>query len=66
MVMNILRTNKGEPLWFALVFFTDKALVPTTRTVDVHIVWLREKLESNPRRPQFIATIRGLGYKFIG
>ena len=39
---------------------------PTTRTVDVHIAWLRQKLEPNPRHPQFILTVHGLGYKFVG
>lgn len=39
---------------------------PTTRTVDVHIAWLRQKLEPNPRRPQYIITAHGLGYKFTG
>lgn len=38
----------------------------STRTVDVHIAWLRQKLEENARHPQFIQTIHGLGYKFIG
>jgi len=38
----------------------------TTRTVDVHIAWLRQKLEENPKYPQFILTVRGLGYKFAG
>ncbi len=38
--------------------------MPTTRTVDVHISWLRQKLEENPRRPQFILTAHGFGYKF--
>jgi two-component system alkaline phosphatase synthesis response regulator PhoP len=40
--------------------------LPTTRTVDVHVAWLRQKLEPNPRHPQFILTIHGLGYKFVG
>jgi two-component system alkaline phosphatase synthesis response regulator PhoP len=40
--------------------------MPSTRTVDVHIAWLRQKLEKNPRRPEFIHTIHGLGYKFSG
>jgi two-component system alkaline phosphatase synthesis response regulator PhoP len=39
--------------------------MPSTRTVDVHIAWLRQKLEENPRFPQFIQTIHGLGYKFV-
>src|SRR4051812_13456885 len=40
--------------------------MPTTRTVDVHIAWLRQKLEDNPKHPQFIHTVHGLGYKFVG
>jgi two-component system alkaline phosphatase synthesis response regulator PhoP len=36
----------------------------STRTVDVHIAWLRQKLEPNQGHPQFILTIHGLGYKF--
>ena len=39
--------------------------MPTTRTVDVHIAWLRQKLEENPRHPQYIQTVHGMGYKFI-
>lgn len=38
--------------------------MPTTRTVDVHIAWLRQKLEDNPRHPQYIQTVHGIGYKF--
>jgi DNA-binding response OmpR family regulator len=41
-------------------FFGDK------RTVDVHIRWLREKIEDNPSDPQRIATVRGIGYRFEG
>lgn len=40
--------------------------MPSTRTVDVHIAWLRQKLEENPRHPNFIQTVHGLGYKFVG
>jgi DNA-binding response OmpR family regulator len=35
-----------------------------TRTLDVHIRWLREKLEDNASRPQHIITVRGVGYRF--
>jgi two-component system alkaline phosphatase synthesis response regulator PhoP len=38
----------------------------TTRTVDVHVAALRRKLEARPALPQFILTVRGLGYKFVG
>lgn len=36
------------------------------RTVDVHIRWLREKIESTPARPEMLLTVRGIGYKFKG
>jgi len=39
---------------------------PSTRTVDVHVAWLRQKLEPNSRVPQYILTVHGLGYKFAG
>lgn len=34
-----------------------------TKTVDVHIRWLREKLEQNPSQPEYIQTVRGFGYR---
>ncbi len=37
-----------------------------SRTVDVHIRWLREKIEQNPSAPQYIITVRGIGYRFEG
>jgi DNA-binding response OmpR family regulator len=37
-----------------------------TRTVDVHIRWLREKIEDDPATPKRIETVRGLGYRFEG
>ena len=41
-------------------YFVDK------RTVDVHIRWLREKIEENPSNPKRISTVRGVGYRFEG
>jgi two-component system phosphate regulon response regulator PhoB len=35
-----------------------------TKTVDVHIRWLREKLESEPSQPEYLITVRGFGYRF--
>lgn len=37
-----------------------------SRTVDVHIRWLREKIEDDPAKPQRIITVRGAGYRFEG
>ena len=36
-----------------------------SRTVDVHMRWLREKLEIRPGHPQHLLTVRGVGYKFV-
>jgi len=36
----------------------------STRTVDVHIAWLRQKIEENPQFPKYILTVRGAGYRF--
>ncbi|MGB6298087.1 MAG: response regulator transcription factor [Rivularia sp. (in: cyanobacteria)] len=38
--------------------------VGDSKTVDVHIRWLREKLEQEPSRPEYIVTVRGFGYRF--
>jgi DNA-binding response OmpR family regulator len=39
---------------------------PTTRTVDTHLVRLRQKLEPDPEQPQFFLTVHGTGYRFVG
>lgn len=36
-----------------------------TRTLDVHIRWLREKIEDDPAKPLYIETVRGVGYRFV-
>jgi DNA-binding response OmpR family regulator len=41
-------------------YFVDK------RTVDVHVRWLREKIEDDPSNPRRIVTVRGVGYRFEG
>ena len=37
---------------------------PETRTVDVHMAWLRQKLEENQKFPKHFITVRGMGYRF--
>lgn len=39
---------------------------PTTRTVDTHMLKLRQKLEDDPANPRFMLSIYGEGYKFVG
>lgn len=36
------------------------------RTVDVHVRWIRQKLEADPENPVYLVTVRGYGYKFAG
>jgi two-component system alkaline phosphatase synthesis response regulator PhoP len=40
--------------------------VTSSRTVDVHVAWLRQKLEEDSHQPQWILTVHGLGYKLAG
>ncbi len=40
--------------------------MPYSRTVDVHVSGLRQKIEENPSRPQYVITVHRLGYKFVG
>ena len=37
----------------------------SSRTIDVHVAWLRQKLEANPQTPRHIHTVRGVGYRFV-
>lgn len=39
---------------------------PNTRTVDAHIVKLRQKIEEHPHEPRHLLTVHGIGYKFVG
>jgi two-component system, OmpR family, alkaline phosphatase synthesis response regulator PhoP len=39
--------------------------IPNTRTVDVHVAQLRQKLEDNPKEARYIVTVYGCGYKFV-
>jgi DNA-binding response OmpR family regulator len=44
-----------DPHWFG-----------STKTLDVHIAWLRKKLDDDPADPRYITTIRGVGFRFAG
>ena len=67
-LLTFLTKNKG------LVFSRDQLLEKVwgydysgdTRTIDVHIRWLREKIEDNPEEPKRLITVRGVGYKLEG
>ena len=67
-LLAFLAKNKG--LVFTRVRLLDKVwgydFTGDTRTVDVHIRWLRQKIETDPAHPQYLVTVRGTGYKLEG
>jgi two-component system alkaline phosphatase synthesis response regulator PhoP len=66
-ILRVLITNKGEPI--SRNRLLDEVwgyqLFPTTRTIDNHVVKLRQKVENDPHNPAHILTVHGMGYKFI-
>lgn len=63
-----LAQHRGQVLTreFILQRVWDWGFTGGSRTVDVHIRWLREKIEINPENPARIVTVRGAGYRFEG
>jgi DNA-binding response OmpR family regulator len=66
-LLSLLVSHAGEVVTRAEIF--DKVWgtdwLGDMRTLDVHIRWLREKLEVDPAQPRFIQTVRGVGYRFV-
>src|SRR5438046_6238647 len=66
-LLRFLINNRGQILTreaiLGKVWEEQKFITP--RTVDVHIAWLRQKLEENPQTPTYIVTVRGEGYRFV-
>jgi DNA-binding response OmpR family regulator len=64
-LLKMLMKKPGEVIerehLFSVVWRTN--YTEDTRTLDVHMSWLRQAIEEDPRKPQFIKTIRGLGYR---
>jgi two-component system, OmpR family, alkaline phosphatase synthesis response regulator PhoP len=67
-LLRYLIDHKGETLTREILLqeVWGYTSMPFTRTVDVHIAWLRQKLEEDPKQPQWILTVHGHGYKFVG
>jgi len=65
-LISLLLSRPGEVIsraeFFDRVWGTD--WLGDTRTLDVHIRWLREKIEEDPSQPRLIQTVRGVGYRF--
>jgi DNA-binding response OmpR family regulator len=64
-LLRVLMEHAGEVVGRQKLFSEvwDTAYTVDTRTLDVHISWLRAALEEDPRNPQFLKTIRGVGYR---
>jgi len=64
-LLQVLLLHAGEAVERQRLFSEvwDTQYTVDTRTLDVHISWLREAIEENPRQPQFLKTIRGVGYR---
>ncbi len=65
MLLKILMEHPGEVIQREYLFRTgwDTAYTEDTRTLDVHVSWLRRAIEEDPRNPVHIKTIRGVGYR---
>jgi DNA-binding response OmpR family regulator len=65
-ILSLLMTNLGKAVTrerlFDEVWGTD--WLGDTRTLDVHMSWLRAKIEADPANPVYLQTIRGVGYRF--
>ena len=64
-LLRILMEHPGEVIERAFLFRTvwDTAYTEDTRTLDVHVSWLRRAIEDDPRNPIYIKTVRGVGYR---
>ena len=65
-LLTLLMANKGKVYTRHAILdrLWGQDYIGDTRTVDVHIRWLREKIELDPGNPERIVTIRGVGYRF--
>ena len=67
-LIRYLAAHQGEALRRDLLLdrVWGEDVYPTNRTVDTHVLSLRNKLETDPSRPRHLVTVHGVGYKFIG
>ena len=66
-ILRLIIANKGEPISRNRILdeVWGYELYPTTRTIDNHVVKLRQKVEDDPHNPVHIVTVHGMGYKFV-
>jgi len=66
-LLEMLMANAGQVLKRELIMdeVWDPHWFGPTKTLDVHISWLRKKIEDDPSSPRYITTIRGVGFRFV-
>jgi DNA-binding response OmpR family regulator len=66
-LLHMLMSNAGDVLKRELIMdeVWDPHWFGPTKTLDVHISWLRKKIEDDPAKPRYITTIRGVGFRFL-
>jgi DNA-binding response OmpR family regulator len=66
-LLRLFMENPGEVISREDIFYKvwDTDFFADMRTLDVHISWLRQIIEDDPRKPQLIRTVRGKGYMFV-
>lgn len=65
-LLKLLMEHQGEVVERRLIMETvwETSYLEDTRTLDVHVRWLRERIEENPSKPRYLKTVRGIGYCF--
>jgi len=65
-LLELFMSNEGKVLTrkFLMKKVWETDYMGDTRTLDVHIRWLREKIEDDPSNPLYLRTVRGVGYRF--
>lgn len=66
-VLRLLMRNAGRTVTRAEIMreVWETDYVGDTRTLDVHVRWIRRKIERDPNRPRYLLTVRGQGYRFV-
>jgi DNA-binding response OmpR family regulator len=65
-LLQVFMEHAGQTLTrkFLMATVWDTDFLGDTRTLDVHVRWLREKIEEEPSSPRYLRTVRGVGYRF--
>ena len=65
-LLEVFMRNAGRTLTrkFLMKHVWETDYVGDTRTLDVHVRWLRERIEVHPSKPRYLRTVRGVGYRF--